>query len=227
MTVEMTRPHRWDLAPYEAQKLQEDLAGAVRCEDDFPKPQTMAGLEVAHSRFSDQIGVAVALVRVADMALIETQTMVYRTSFPFVAELTSFRELPAALAVLELLGQTPDLVMVGGPGIAHTKGLGIASHLGVVTDLPTIGCAKSTSVGSFVEPEVNAGSTTNLVWKGEIIGTVFRSKNRVAPLFVSAGHRVSRTSAARMVQESCHGYRLPEPLRHASHALATIKLHRF
>jgi deoxyribonuclease V len=113
--------------------------------------------------------------------------------------------------------------MIDGPGLAHPKGLGIASHLGVVLDIPAIGCSKVNAVGSFVQPEVNAGSTTSLVWQGEIIGTVYRSKNRVAPLFISSGHRICRDTAARVVRECCQGYRLPEPTRVAAGLLSEAK----
>jgi deoxyribonuclease V len=109
----------------------------------------------------------------------------------------------------------PDALVVDGPGVAHPHGLGVASHLGVVLDRPTIGCSRSALVGSYVEPEVSAGSHSALVWQGELIGTVFRSKNRVAPLFVSVGHRVTRQSALDTVIACCKGYRLPEPTRRA------------
>ncbi|MBU6428673.1 MAG: endonuclease V, partial [Cyanobacteria bacterium REEB65] len=121
------------------------------------------------------------------------------------------------------LPQTPDLLLVEGPGVAHPKELGIASHLGVLLDIPSIGCSKVNPVGSFVEPEVGMGSSSALVWQGEIIGTVYRSKNRVAPLFVSIGHRMSRETATRFVRECCQGYRLPEPTRIANTLLSEAR----
>ncbi len=221
--MELQPPHRWDLPPYEAQQLQQTLSTDVVAEDALEDIHTIAGVEIGHSRFNETLTVGVSLLSYPDLALIEKRVVEYQTKFPFIPELLSFREAPAVIAALESLSRRPDLVLVDGPGIAHAKGLGVASHVGVVTGLPTIGCAKSTSVGSFVEPEVNAGSTSSLVWQGEIIGVVFRSKNRVAPLFISAGHRVGRVTAARIVSQCCQGYRLPEPLRHASNALAETK----
>lgn len=223
MNFELHHPHRWDLPPYEAQQLQQMLSADVLTDDTYGEVCTIAGVEIAHSRFNDVLTVGIALLSYPELTLIEKHVVEYQTKFPFIPELLSFREAPAVLAALDALGQAPDLVLVDGPGIAHAKGLGVASHVGVITGLPTIGCDKSTTVGSFVEPEVNAGSASSLVYQGEIIGVVYRSKNRVAPLFISSGHRIGRESAARLVRECCQGYRLPEPLRHASNALTETK----
>lgn len=219
MKLEPQHPQRWDLAPYEAQQLQAELQARVVVDDAFGEVGIIAGVEVAHSRFNEVITVAVAAVRYPGYALIERHLVEHRTKFPFIPELLSFRETPAIIEALGLLSVRPDLLIIDGPGVAHPRGLGVASHVGVVLDIPTVGCAKGPSVGSFVEPEVNAGSSSALVWQGEIIGTVFRSKNRVAPLFVSTGHRVSRQAAARFIQESCQGYRFPEPTRLAGNLL--------
>lgn len=221
--MELRQPHRWDLPPYEAQQLQQTLSTEVLAEDQMGDIRTIAGVEIAHSRFNETLTIGVSLLSYPELNLLEKHVVEFQTKFPFIPELLSFREAPAVIEALKSLSTRPDMVVVDGPGIAHAKGLGVASHVGVVTGLPTIGCAKSTSVGSFVEPEVNAGSTSSLVWQGEIIGVVYRSKNRVAPLFISAGHRVSRTTAASIVSHCCQGYRLPEPLRHASNALAETK----
>lgn len=223
MKLELRHPHRFDIAPYEAQTIQRDLARQVVVEDDHGDIRFVAGIEIGHSRFDDRLQVAVALLSFPELLLVERSVIEFRTKFPFVPDLLSFREVPAILQAMGELSRVPDLLMVDGPGIAHPKGLGVASHLGVVLDIPSIGCCKLNAVGSFVQPEVNAGSTTSLVWQGEIIGTVYRSKNRVAPLFVSCGHRLSRETAARIVRESCQGYRLPEPTRIASTLLSEAK----
>ncbi len=221
--LETRRPHRWDVAPYEAKQLQEEFARFVVVEDDYPEVRFLAGVEVGHSRFDDRIQVAVALMAFPDLELVAKSVIEHQTRFPFVPELLTFREVPAVLQALGDLPRRPDLLLVDGPGIAHPKGLGLASHLGVLLDIPSIGCAKTATVGSFVEPEVGIGSTTNLVWQGEIVGTVYRSKNRVAPLFISSGHRIGLATAARFVRECCQGYRLPEPTRLASMLLAEAR----
>ena len=223
MKIRLKTEHRWDVSPYEAQQIQKDLQALVS-EVELPHPiKTIGGIEIAHSRFSDSLVAAVSVVSFPDLALVEEATAEFQTKFPFIPGLLSFREVPAVLAALERLSALPDLLIVDGPGVAHPHGLGIASHLGVALDIPTIGCSRSALVGSYVEPEVSAGSQTSLVWQGEIIGTVYRSKNRVAPLFISVGNRLTRQRAHELVVACCQGYRLPEPTRFAHAALNTAR----
>ncbi|MEB3284957.1 MAG: deoxyribonuclease V [Candidatus Sericytochromatia bacterium] len=219
MNITLAHEHRWDLSPYEAQQVQKSLQARVLEESSDEPIATVAGIEIAHSRFQDTLVAAVSLLRFPDMNVIEEATVEYRSTFPYIPGLLSFREVPAVVAALERLSELPDLLLVDGPGIAHPHKLGVASHLGVLLDRPTIGCSRSVLVGSYVEPEVTAGSQSALVWQGEIIGTVYRSKNRVAPLFISVGHRTTRIRAQELVAACCQGYRLPEPTRHAHVAL--------
>ncbi|MEB3328091.1 MAG: deoxyribonuclease V [Candidatus Sericytochromatia bacterium] len=220
MLIPLSHEHPWDVAPYEAQQLQRSLQGNVQEIDLEVPPRTIAGVEVAHSRFSDILVAAVSVLRLPDLTVVEEVTAEYSAVFPFIPGLLSFREVPAVLEALARLEALPDALIVDGPGVAHPHGLGVASHLGVLLNRPTIGCSRSALVGSYVEPEVSAGSQSALVWQGELIGTVYRSKNRVAPLFVSVGHRVTRATALEMVVACCKGYRLPEPTRRA-HARLT------
>ncbi len=223
MKLELHRPHRWELAPYEAQQVQTELQAAVVTTDAFESIRVIAGVAIAHSRFNDTMTIAVSALSYPDLAVIDRQVLEYQTKFPFIPDLLSFREVPGIIAALEALSVVPDLIVVDGPGITHPKGLGVASHVGVILDIPTIGCSKSSPVGTFIEPEVNAGSESALVWQSEIVGTVFRSKNRVAPLFISTGHRVGRETATALIRKTCQGYRLPEPLRIASAQLTENK----
>lgn len=223
MKLELHRPHRWELAPYEAQQVQNELQAEVVTADDLGDVRVVAGVAIAHSRFNDTMTIAVAALSFPDMVVLDRQVVEYQTKFPFIPDLLSFREVPGIVAALEALSVRPDLLVIDGPGITHPKGLGVASHVGVVLGIPAIGCCKSSPVGTFIEPEVNAGSESALVWQSEIIGTVFRSKNRVAPLFVSTGHRISRETATAVVRQACQGYRLPEPLRIATAQLTELK----
>lgn len=223
MKLELHRPHRWELAPYEAQQVQTELQAAVVTSDDFETIRVIAGVAIAHSRFNDTMTIAVSALTFPELTVIERQVVEYQTKFPFIPDLLSFREVPGIVAALEALSVRPDLIVVDGPGITHPKGLGVASHVGVILNIPTIGCCKSSPVGTFIEPEVNAGSESALVWQSEIIGTVYRSKNRVAPLFVSTGHRISRETATAIIRQTCQGYRLPEPLRIATTHLTEAK----
>lgn len=215
MLIPLRHEHPWDVSPYEAQQLQRSLQSQVQHVDDDAPPTTIAGIEVAHSRFSDTLVAAVSVLRFPELSVVEEVTAEYRATFPYIPGLLSFREVPAVLAALSLLETLPDSLVVDGPGVAHPHGLGVASHLGVLLDRPTIGCSRSALVGSYVEPEVSAGSQSALVWQGELIGTVYRSKNRVAPLFISVGHRVTRGAALETIIACCKGYRLPEPTRRA------------
>jgi deoxyribonuclease V len=223
LKIHLNHEHRWDVAPYEAQQLQKDLQAKVSELESSSPVQTIAGIQIAHSRFSDTLTVAVAVISYPEMTLLEEVVVEYQTKFPYIPGLLSFREVPAILKGLEALKTVPDMLMIDGPGIAHPHGLGVASHVGVLTDLPTVGVSRTSLVGSYVEPEVSAGSQTSLVWQGEIIGTVYRSKNRVAPLFISVGHRLTRAKANELVIACCQGYRLPEPTRHAYAALNSAR----
>ena len=223
LKIRLKHDHRWDVSPYEAQQIQKDLQAHVSEVEAGGAIKTVGGVEIAHSRFSDTLVAAVSVLSFPDLAVVEQATAEFQTKFPYVPGLLSFREAPAVLAALERLSALPDLLIVDGPGVAHPHGLGIAAHLGVLLDVPTIGCSRSALVGSYVEPEVSAGSQTSLVWQGEIIGTVYRSKNRVAPLFISVGNRLTRQRAHELVVSCCQGYRLPEPTRHAHAALNTAR----
>jgi deoxyribonuclease V len=223
LKLQLHHEHRWDVAPYEAQQLQKDLQARISDIESSTPVQTIAGVEIAHSRFSDTLTAAVAVISYPEMTLIEEIVVEYQTKFPYIPGLLSFREVPAILKALDALKAAPDMIMIDGPGIAHPHGLGVASHVGVLTDIPTVGVSRTSLVGSYVEPEVSAGSQTSLVWQGEIIGTVYRSKNRVAPLFISVGHRTTRAKANELVIACCQGYRLPEPTRHAYAALNSAR----
>lgn len=213
MQLRLSHEHAWNVSPYEAQQLQKALQAQVTEAGPESAPRTVAGIEIAHSRFSETLTAAVTVLKFPDLSVVQEVTAEYRAEFPYIPGLLSFREVPAVLAALSLLTEMPDLLVVDGPGVAHPHGLGVASHLGVLLDRPTVGCSRSVLVGSYVEPEVSAGSQSALVWQGELIGTVYRSKNRVAPLFVSVGNRISRPRALELVIACCKGYRLPEPTR--------------
>ena len=133
--------------------------------------------------------------------------------FPYVPGLLSFRELPLLSAVLEKLSVTPDLILVDGQGTCHPRRMGLACHLGLFTDRPTIGCAKSRLCGHHQPPGEKPGSSAEIVESGEIIGAALRTKAGVKSVYVSVGHRIDLKSAIEWVLKCCRGYRLPEPLR--------------
>jgi deoxyribonuclease V len=165
----------------------------------------------------------VAVLRFPGLDLAEWAWAELPTDFPYIPGLLSFREIPVILAAMERLTLAPDLVLVDGQGIAHPRRIGIASHLGVLLDLPTIGAAKSRLVGRYDEPGPERGDRSPLVHRGEVVGAVLRTRSRVGPLFVSAGHRVSLDTAVGYTLACAPKYRLPETTRQAHNLAARAK----
>ena len=206
--------HSWKLTPKEAVALQRELAGQVVLRDEVAEPvQLVAGVDVSCSRFAAEVYAAVVLFDLAASAVVDVATARAAEAFPYVPGLLSFRELPVVLDAFRKLRQRPDAVLVDGQGIAHPRRLGIASHLGLWLDLPTVGCAKSRLCGEHEEPGLQRGEWTSLRDGAEEIGRVVRTRDRVRPLFVSPGHKVGFDRAVQVVLECGRGYRLPEPTR--------------
>jgi deoxyribonuclease V len=166
------------------------------------------------------IHAAVVLLVYPSLEPVEQVTTQFPLSFPYVPGLLSFREAPAILAALEQLGTSPDVLLVDGHGYAHPRRFGLACHLGVWLDIPSIGCAKSILVGEQAPLDETAGSSAEMLDDGEVIGLAVRTRQKVKPVYVSIGHRVDLDSAMRIVLVCRRGYRLPEPARLA-HQLAT------
>lgn len=205
----------WDGDVAKARALQTELARQVRIEDDYPPLRRIAGVDVGFEADGAITRAAAVLLDASSLQPVHHVVARLPTRMPYIPGLLSFRELPAVLQALAELGETPDLIFVDGQGIAHPRGLGIAAHLGVVLDLPTIGVAKSILVGTHAPLGEHRGACVDLLHRGRAIGTVLRSKDRVKPLIVSPGHRVGLASAAGLVLGCCTRYRLPEPTRWA------------
>ena len=211
------RSHSWDLSPQEARNLQRKLASLVIRNRGVTTIKTVAGIDVGM-----RAGVACAAVVVLTLPGLEVvarATAVRPIVFPYIPGLLTFREGPAILDALDRMDRKPDLLMFDGQGIAHPCRMGIASHIGLLTDLPSIGCAKSRLCGRYQEPENERGSHRPLVDRGETIGAILRTRANVKPVFVSIGHRVDLKTSIDVVLSCCKGYRLPETTRKA-HRLA-------
>ena len=205
--------HAWDVDPREARRIQEDLRHQVVRDDDLPAVHTVAGIDVG---FEDKGRITRAAVVVLDartLALMEHRLIRQPTRFPYVPGLLSFREAPAVLEALEGLRTKPDLLLCDGHGIAHPRRFGIASHLGVLAGLPSIGVGKSRYIGVHREPGSEKGDWTPLLDGEEVIGAVLRSRVGVKPIYVSTGHRVGLSSAVAWVTACLTRYKLPEPTR--------------
>jgi deoxyribonuclease V len=180
----------------------------------------VAGADVAFSKRDDLVFAAVVLMTWPECVTTATATAVREGAFPYVPGLLSFREGPAVLEAFGRLASDPDLVLFDGQGTAHPRRLGLAAHLGLLLDVPSIGCAKSRLCGQHEEPGRGRGSTAELTDGGEVIGAAVRTRDGVRPLYVSPGHRMDLQSAVSFTLAACRGFRLPEPTRRA-HALVT------
>jgi deoxyribonuclease V len=207
--------HTWDLTPAEAVALQRELASRVDTRTPLTCWDLVAGADVSYNRHSNRFYAGVVVLRTADGSIVEKQEAVRDSPFPYVPGLLSFREAPVLLDAFARVQAEPDVVVLDGQGIAHPRRLGLACHLGLWLDRPCLGCAKSRLLGSYKEPGPRAGAVAPLVDGGEVVGYVVRTKDRVQPVFVSAGHRIDLASAVRVVLGTCRGYRLPEPTRQA------------
>jgi deoxyribonuclease V len=223
--MRMPLHHHLDVSVAEARKIQESLRHQVREEPalDPAAVRTVVGTDISYLRESKLALGAVVLMGYPGLEVLEVRTSALRVDFPYVPGLLSFRELPALLPALEALARPPDLILVDGQGLAHPRGFGLASHLGVLTGVPTIGCAKSRLVGEAAEPGPEVGDWEPLLYQGRTVGAVLRTRKGVKPLYISVGHLVDLPTALRMVLDCLRGIRLPEPQRRAHLAAESMK----
>lgn len=207
--------HRWDLSPREAIELQKELRSGVRVEPWAGEIKTVAGADISFNKFSETIYAGVVVLELPSLRVVDQASVVSQTRFPYVPGLLSFRESPAVLEVWEKLQVEPDAVLFDGQGIAHPRRVGIASHVGLLINRPTVGCAKSVLVGKYEEPPAERGAWTPMVDRGETVGAAVRTKNKVAPIYVSPGHLIDLRGAIELTLACDGGYRQPEPTRRA------------
>ena len=216
-------PHSWTLKPRAAMALQRELAARVQVVSPPGELRFIAGLDAAFSADGQQCLAAVVLWDARQQCILEQQTSARRLAFPYIPGLLSFREAPALLAAMRRLRRTPDALMCDGQGLAHPRRLGIASHVGILCGLPTIGCAKSRLCGKHVEPAHQRGSGAPLMDGDEQIGEVLRTQAGVNPVYVSVGHLCDLVTARELVLTCATRYRLPEPTRLADRLVAAAK----
>ncbi len=205
----------------EARSQQERLRKKVRLSPVKQEPRFVAGVDAAFS--ADRVFAAACLFSFPGLTLIERKTAVRKLRFPYVPGFLAFREGPAIIAALESLSRNPDLILVDGQGIAHPRQFGIASYIGVLLDMPTVGCAKSRLIGGYEEPGNRKGNSSPLFVEDKIIGAVVRTRDNVRPLFVSPGHKTDVKSAVRLALSCLGNYRIPEPIRCADMLSKTVK----
>jgi deoxyribonuclease V len=213
--------HSWNLSYADARKLQTQLAQRVAFVPFRPKGSMLtAGLDCAFSGDGKKVVAVIVVMQVPEFEVIETAGHTCKVTFPYIPGLLSFREAPVCIAAAKKLKTEPDLIIVDGQGIAHPRRLGIAAHLGLVFDRPTIGCAKSRLIGQHGTLGINKESFSFLTDKGEIIGAVVRTRRSVKPVYVSVGNKCLLEDAIELVLRCTTKYRLPEPTRLA-HQLVT------
>lgn len=213
MAVRPVFTHSWDVSPAEAKAVQNRLCERVHVQPLERQPGVVAGVDV-----SVKGGVAKAaavLLSYPDLVPFQATTAALPVSFPYVPGLLAFREGPVVLAALEQLESEPDVLMFDAQGLAHPRRMGLATHLGILLDMPAVGCAKSRLCGREVVPGEEKGSWLPLEDKGDVIGAVVRTRSRVRPVYVSVGHRVDLETAVSLVLDCTTKYRLPEPTRWA------------
>ena len=207
--------HEWKLTPEQAIALQHELAGRIILEDRLGEVRHVAGVDMAINEENERAHAAVVLLTYPELEVVERHIYEEPLRMPYIPGLLSFREAPCVLGAFHKLRQQPDLVMVDGQGIAHPRRIGIAAHLGLWLELPTIGCAKSILTGTYDKAALSeeAGSYVPLTYKKEVIGAVVRTRTRVNPMIISPGHLISLETSIKYVLACSKGYRLPEPTR--------------
>lgn len=204
----------------EAQELQRHLAGQVARRKELGEVRLVAGLDLSAGKADRRARGAAVVLEYPGLKVVEVRTAEVEVEFPYIPGLLSFRESPALLAALEKLTLAPDLLFADGQGIAHPRRFGIASHLGLLVGLPTVGCAKSLLCGTHGSVGEEPGSFTELVDGEEVIGAVLRTRKRTSPIYVSIGHKVDLPTAMTWTMRCLKGFRLPEPARLAHLAAA-------
>lgn len=220
--MQINQPESWPTTVEEALQVQRQLRDQVIIEDRLGPIEYVAGVDVGFEEDGAVTRAAVAVLRLSDLQ-IQDQAIARRpTTFPYITGFLSFREIPAVLDALAKLETPPDILLCDGQGYAHPRRLGIACHLGLLTDIPSIGVAKSWLIGKHDPLPEERGAWQPLHDRGEVIGAVLRTRENTKPLYISSGHRISLTTAIDYVMRCTPKYRLPETTRWA-HKLASGK----
>lgn len=215
--------HPWQVSTQEAIRIQQQLTKMIEVKKPSHPLNKIAGLDAAFTGDKKNCIAAAVLWDIAEKKLLEYHIAVRPIHFPYIPGFLSFREGEALLAALSMLTNIPDALMCDGQGLAHPRRLGIACHLGILTQMTAIGCAKSRLIGHYQEPGKNRGDHSPLFDKQERIGTVLRTKTNTKPVFVSVGHKVDLETAEEIVLQCFNGYRLPEPTRLADKLVSQAK----
>lgn len=214
--------HEWSLTPKDAIALQIKLAQSINYTNccNIDRIRYVAGIDCAPSQDKLSYFAAVVIWDFHTRSVVEYHLASHLAPMPYIPGLLSFREIPAILEAVKQVKQLPDVIIVDGQGVAHPRGIGIATHLGILLDMPTIGCAKKVLYGLYQEPNNSIGSIAPLMAKANIIGNILRTKAKVKPVIISVGNKIDLKTATKLVMLCNDGYRLPEPTRLADKLVA-------
>lgn len=207
--------HSWNVSPKEAMEIQNNLRSEVKIQKLTSAVRYVAGADISFEKFSNIAYAGFVVIDIKTLEVVATSTVISEIKFPYIPGLFSFREIPPLLEAWGKLDFEPDVVVLDGQGIAHPRRFGLASHIGVLIEKPTIGCAKTILVGKYWNLDNSAGSTASLKDKGEEVGLALRTKNKVEPVYISIGHLIDLEDATKVIMDSVGGYRIPVPTRQA------------
>ena len=213
--MQINQLHSWDVSASDAVKIQKKLGQKLDLRPLAKKVKTIAGADISSSKISDRIWAGVVVFKYPELIKLEEKWVQGKSQFPYIPGLLSFREVPLLLETMKQLEISPDLILCDGQGIAHPRGLGLASHLGLLLNLPTIGCAKSRLIGEFSAVGLDKGDYVKLNYKGRVMGAVLRTRKGVKPLFISPGNKIDLEDSLKTVLGCSIRYRMPEPTRQA------------
>ena len=207
--------HNWNLSSQEAIELQQELRSKVKIEPMSKPLQYIAGADISFNRDEDIVYVGMVVLKYPEMIEVERVLLIDEATFPYIPGLLSFRETPLLMKVWEKLSVKPDLIVTDGHGLAHMRRFGVACHFGLLTDTAAIGCAKKILVGKHDVLGEEKGSAAYIEDKGEIVGAVLRTRTKVKPVYISAGHKINLEEAIEVMKTCAVDYRIPEPTRQA------------
>ncbi len=217
--------HSWNVNYKEAVEIQKILKKQIILKNSFKNlnGKLIAGADVSYDKEIDRFYAGVVVFELQTMQKIEEVTASGKVSFPYIPGLLSFRESPILLRAFSKVKKTPDIIILDAQGIAHPRGIGLASHIGLLLNKPSIGCAKTRLIGEYGNVGKEAGYYSRLTIKGKVVGIVLRTRKNVKPVFVSPGHKIDLATSIDLVLKSCRGYKLPEPTRQAHNLVNKVR----
>jgi deoxyribonuclease V len=221
--VKINPIHPWDVDIQQAKIIQQQLQKRIDLHPLEKPIELIAGADVSYSTKNKTVFAGIVIFRYPDLIKVETAYTVSESNFPYIPGYLTFREAPALLETFQKLLTKPDVIIFDGQGIAHPRRLGIATHLGIILNMPTIGCAKSRLIGIHDEAPSERGAFAELYYNNEKIGVALRTRANTKPVYVSPGHKITLSESIDIVLAACTKFRIPEPTRAAHHLVNEIR----